>query len=419
MGLKEAFQGVLLENRYRLTNYLAEGGFGAVFRADQEVLGHFVRRVAVKITKATGITMTQAGEILADAMILARVIDEIQDSAAKVFLVRIYDMGVLAEHQRRGFIVMEYIQGMSLATKLEHFKRLPKDTCLRYIRQICTGLAAMHNLEQPVIHRDLKPDNVLLTDSDEVRIVDFGLAARIERMHGYVEGAAGTEGYMSPETSVRSESSCASDVYSVGVMMYEMLTGVHPFKHLIPPPRLNEEQERQWIFEEKSRNNPPQPSRLNNTVDEGLDSVVMRCLKFNDYERYPNAAELLKALDKKGPEPPQKRLLAEGAELMQQKQWIQATGKFRKALEIQPQLKDETQFKLHYRLALALLEQRIWTDAIEQIRKAEDLDTIKCFLTTKKQRAEFYRAIAETCERNGHVVMARKYRNLEKQELSG
>lgn len=418
MGLKETFEGKTLENRYRLTKYLAEGGFGAVFAADQEVLGHHVRQVAVKITKATGITAAQAGEILADAIILARVIDEIQDSQAKRFLVRVYDMGVLKGYERRGFIVMEFVSGISLATKMKRFKRMPEDMCLHYIRQICIGLAAMHNLEQPVIHRDLKPDNVLLTKADEVRIVDFGLAARIERIRGYVEGTAGTEGYMAPETSIRAESSCASDVYSIGVMMYEMLTDVHPFKHLIPPPRLSEEERRRWIFEHKRVNSPPPPSRYNNTISKKLDDITMRCIKFSDYERYPNATELLKAIEQpKEDDSQRKHLLAKGLEFEQKQQWAQAEGAFYTALKIHPQPDDEVQFKLQYHLALVLLEQRSWSQAIKHIRKAKHLNEVKCFLTTRKQRAEFYHGIADACERNGNTLMAREYWNLRDREM--
>jgi serine/threonine-protein kinase len=417
---KQRFEAVFLENRYRFTRYLAEGGFGAVFAANQEVMGHYVRQVAVKITKATSITPEQAGDILADAIILARVIDEIQGSEAKRFLVRVYDMGVLKNFEQRGFIVMEFVAGRSLQDMMRVYPRMPKDMCLRYIRQICTGLSAMHNLEQPVIHRDLKPDNILLTKSDEVRIVDFGLAARIERLYGYVPGAAGTEGYMSPETSIRSESNCASDVYSLGVMMYEMLTGEHPFKHLVAPPRLSEEEKRQWLFKEKERNIPKAPSALNNTVGD-LDGVILRCLRFKDYERYPNATELLKALDPLAGNDKvseRERLFAAGLESYERKQWLPAEQAFRKALDLQPQPDDELQFKSRYHLALILLEQKNEPFAIEQIRKAEDLNDVKCFLTTRQERAKFYGRIAEICERNQSYLMARKYRNSEQKELS-
>lgn len=417
---KERFEAAFLENRYRLTRYLAEGGFGAVFAANQEVMGHYVRQVAIKITKTTLITPEQAGDILADAIILARVIDEIQGSEAKRFLVRVYDMGVLKNFDQRGFIVMEFVAGRSLQDMMRVYPRMPKDMCLRYIRQICTGLSAMHNLEQPVIHRDLKPDNILLTKADEVRIVDFGLAARIERLYGYVAGAAGTEGYMSPETSIRGESNCASDVYSLGVMMYEMLTGEHPFKHLVPPPRLSEEEKRQWLFREKERNIPKAPSALNNTVGD-LDGVILRCLRFRDYERYPNATELLKALDplaSNAKVSERERLFAEGVEAYERKQWLPAEQAFRKALELQPQPDDELQFKSRYHLALSLLEQQNEPPAIEQIHKAEDLNDEKCFLTTRQDRAKFYGRIAEICERNQSYLMARKYRNSEQKELS-
>ena len=415
---KDSFEGAYIENRYRLNKYLGEGGFGAVFLASQEVLGHKIRQVAIKITKTTEITASQAGDILKEAIILARVLDEIQDNEAKRYLVRIYDMGVLEQRMRRGFIVMEFVPGMSLRTKMEHFKRMPIDMCLRYTQQMCTSLAALHNLEEPVIHRDLKPDNVQLTMNDEVRILDFGLAARVERAFGYVEGAAGTEGYMSPETSIRQESSCASDVYSIGVMMYEMLTGNHPFAHLLPPPRYNEEQRREWIYREKERNVPKPPSALNNTVG-NLDAVIMRCLEFKDYERYQNAAELLRDISNPTDtvsKPEREQLLEKGLQHEAYKRWAAAEKCYRSALSILPWLNDKVQFDLHHHLALVCIEQKKFPDAIGQIRQAEDLNEKKLFMTTKKQRAEFYGSIANACDRAQNEPMALKYRNLEKKE---
>jgi eukaryotic-like serine/threonine-protein kinase len=411
VDLRNIFQGALVADRYRVTQFLGEGGFGAVFLAHHEVLGHHVRRVALKITKATGITAAQAGEVLGDAIMLARVIDEIEDGAAKRHLVRVYDMGVLKEHEHRGFIVMEYVSGSSLAEQMRLYQRLPEPTVVRYARQICTGLAAMHRLSPPVIHRDLKPDNVLLTHSDEVRIVDFGLAARIERACGYVEGAAGTDGYMAPETSILKVSNCASDVYSVGIMLYEMLTGVHPFAHLVPPPRLAEAQKREWICQQKQHNLPAPPSHRNNTIGPWLDRIVMRCLQYTEFQRYPSAAELLFDLARGsgGGDSTRERLCAEGRAAAEAQRWAEAETAFAKALALQPQRTDELMFRITYELALTLLELRKWAPAIERIRAAEDLDDLKHFLTSKRERAGFYAAIAEVCARQGNPLMAHKY----------
>lgn len=423
MDFSAVFEGVLLENRYRIDEYLAEGGFGAVFRAEQQVLGIPMRRVAVKITKATNITAAATKEILADAIILAQVMDEISDSDSRRYLVPIYDVGILpAEFDRRAFIVMEFVSGKPLRTKIERYKRMSQETCLRYIRQICLGLTALHNLPSPVVHRDLKPENVLLTKTDEVRIVDFGLAARIERELGYVAGAAGTEGYMSPETSIRLQSSCASDVYSLGVMMYEMLSGGHPFAHLIPPPNYAESAVREWLFREKERNAPQSLRAVNNTVEPWLNDVVMKCLEFRDYQRYQTAGQLLAALDSPrdagdGGLDVREGLLTRGKTLCAAQQWEAAETALAQGVRVLPLQQDKTQFELHYQLALALLEQNKQPDAVEQIRKAEDLNDTKCFLTTKRELAEFYRGIAEACEHRNIVYMAVKYRNLEKKTM--
>lgn len=419
MTLREFFQGKIIENRYWLNRYIAEGSFGAVFLGEQRILGQYVRRVAVKITKATNITEGDARDIFADAIILAGVIDEIQDSDAKRYLVRVYDMGILEDYNRRGFIVMEYIDGSSLKERMGGFgdrlNRMPESMALRYIKQICTGLAAMHELRDPVIHRDLKPDNILLTKVDEVRIVDFGLAAKAR---GRVPGVAGTAAYMAPETMFYGESHCASDVYSVGVIFYEMVTGIHPFNHLVPPAHLSGKRRDEWLFREKQRNRPRLPSDHNNTISANIEEVILRCLKFEPRERYQNARELLKEFSGDEEDSHQQELYDRGMKAKESGQWAQAEESFRDVLNIHPLPEDQLQFDARRNLVIAIIEQKHWNNAIEEIRQMERLLKKRPdFCKSKKKRAELWTEIANAYQRNGHVLLSRKYNNMSKMEI--
>ncbi|MCC6975810.1 MAG: serine/threonine protein kinase [Anaerolineae bacterium] len=421
VNLQRAYEGAFIENRYRLVQYLAEGGFGAVFRAEQQILGQVVRQVAVKIAKQAVFSAAQLLEILKEAMILAQVIDEIEDSQAKRFLVRVYDLGMLQGRDQRAFIVMEFVTGKSLQKKLEDYRIMPQPMCLKYARQLCIGLSALHQLERPVIHRDLKPDNVLLTAGDEVRIVDFGLAARLEQAVGFVRGVAGTPHYIAPEVLVREESGPASDIYSIGVMLYQLLTGVHPFEKLMPPPEYHEAQARQWVLEQKRRNTPLPPAALNPTVEPRLNEIVMTCLRFQDGDRFPNARALLDAIEsvpEVEPEPRDK-LLAQGRETSESGRWKDAEQILRKGAELRPQMEDRTQFDLCFRWGVALLMLRDYSKATEVIHWAEAINARKHHLETRRDRAAFYGTLADAAKQSGGGMIERQFRERQKQELGG
>lgn len=228
------FEGKMLQDKYLLESYIAGGNFGAVYKSQQHFLGIPIRRVAVKLSKHTNINLEKSREIFADLFALAEAMDEIMDVEAKKYLPQIYDAGILKEDGRM-FVVMEFVQGTDLAEQFNSLKIIPSNLLLKWVYQICTALAGLHAMVPPCIHRDLKPDNILLGVDKNVRVVDFGLAARLLNK-GFVPGVAGAVTYMAPETT-RGESTPASDVYCLGVIMYQGLTGHLPFEHLIPPYR--------------------------------------------------------------------------------------------------------------------------------------------------------------------------------------
>lgn len=292
----QSLLGKTIHDRYVLHELLGEGNFGAVFKGSQLFLGTPVRTVALKVCKHINMDIPTATTIFAEAFLLARALQEMTDPQARQHLVHLYDMGILPEEDNRGFIVMEYIRGTTLAAQFASFGRIPATLVVQWILQICRALQGLHELIPPILHRDLKPDNILIGLDHVLRVVDFGLAARLMDC-GFTEGVTGALSYMAPETMM-GESIPASDVFSIGIMLYEGLTSKHPFAHLISALDPFKPVTREWLYKQMHSYHPPAPSSLNNTVPAALDMVVLRCLEFYPNRRYYNAGALLQALTK-------------------------------------------------------------------------------------------------------------------------
>jgi hypothetical protein len=292
---EEHLLGLLLAGKYQLVEVQASGAFGTVFKAEQYFCDRLVRTVAVKVSRQTGLTRENAPLLFGDALVLARILAG-ADNEGKQHLVPVHDMGLLAEHEGRGYLVMEYVDGQSLLAHLRAAGRVGFASGLRYLNEICRGLALVHG--QGAVHRDLKPDNVLLDRRGRVRLIDFGLAAFADRGLGFVPGSMGTFTYMAPETLL-GEATPASDVYGVGLLAYELFTGGGP--HLTAP----------WSSDESAahaRDNQrvkrglrfPLPSRFHNEIrfdHRWLDAVILRCLEPDPGRRFRDAGHLLRALE--------------------------------------------------------------------------------------------------------------------------
>ncbi|WP_067489646.1 serine/threonine-protein kinase [Actinomadura hibisca] len=290
-----ALRGRTLGGRYELGELLGEGGFGAVFRSDQRLLGAPVRRVAVKVSRRTGLTEQTVRELFGDALLLAEAMDDMTDLEARAHLVHLYDAGLADDLGGRGYLVMEYVQGTTLQAQFAQYRRgVPARLMTAWAKQIAVALRGLHSLVPPLLHRDLKPDNVLLGLDKRVRVVDFGLAARMLSA-GHVEGVAGTVSYMAPETA-QGASVRASDLYSLGLLVYQGLTGRHPFGHLHPPDGMPTALHSQWTYHARADCRVDPPSLLNNTVPAALDDLVLRCLAHDPQDRFRTADELLEAI---------------------------------------------------------------------------------------------------------------------------
>jgi serine/threonine protein kinase len=271
---------VLAGGRYTVERTLGGGGMAVVYLARDRELD---RPVAVKIL---------AGHVLGDTAFRERFVREARMAArlSHPNVVSIYDTG---EEDGRPFIVMEYVEGETLADVRSRAGRLPPAEVIELALQICGGLEHAH--EAGLVHRDVKPQNLLLRGMDgAVKIADFGIARSAEATQLTQAGTVlGTAAYLAPEQATGGEVSPATDIYSLGAVLYELLTGQPPyrFESLV---ELAFKQQEQAVV--PVREHAPE-------VPEPLEDVVMRCLARNPAYRPESAGALARDLAAASPEP--------------------------------------------------------------------------------------------------------------------
>ncbi|WP_415852482.1 serine/threonine-protein kinase, partial [Streptomyces albus] len=276
-------QSALIHDRYRLLDLIGRGGMGEVWRARDESLG---RRVAVKCLKPPA----QRGDTAFLRVVRerfrreARVAASLQHRGVTV----VHDFG---DHEGLLYLVMELLEGRNLSQLLEDGERrpLPVADLLDVAEQVAAALAYTH--DQGVVHRDLKPANVMRTDDGTVKICDFGIA-RLAHDIGFTAKltgtniAMGTPHYMSPEQIAGSNVDHRSDLYSFGCVLYELATGVPPFKGGDA-----------WSVLVGHRDTPPEPPRSHRPeLPVGLEEIILRLLAKEPEERPDDAAELIDGL---------------------------------------------------------------------------------------------------------------------------
>jgi serine/threonine-protein kinase len=257
--------GTLLAGRYRIISRLGQGGMGEVYRADDEKLG---QPVALKFLPRRLQGNQRALELFLEEVRLAR-------RVAHPNVCRVFDLG---EHEGLQFITMEYVDGEDLGRLLRRIGRAPRDKAVQIGWQLCAGLAAIH--DQRILHRDLKPANVMLDGRGRVRITDFGVAGRIEDSRP--GSICGTPEYMAPEQLAGKGATLQSDLYSLGLLLYEIFTGRRVFAS--SEDRLQESKA------------PPDPDKLVQGLDPKIGSAIRRCLEPDPRQRPESAAAVLVAL---------------------------------------------------------------------------------------------------------------------------
>jgi hypothetical protein len=259
--------GAIIAGRYRLVTMLGRGGMGEVYRADDLTLD---QAVALKFLPES---VTAGDERLNQFHNELRIARRVSHKN----VCRLYDLG---EAGGRRFLTMEYVDGEDLSSLLRRIGRLPQGKAVEIARQLCAGVAAAH--ESGVLHRDLKPANLMLDAQGNVRITDFGIATAGEDQHAL----AGTPHYMAPEQFEGRPASVASDVYAIGLVLYEVFTG----RRAIDSPTLAHLQD----FHKTGT--IPTPSALIGDLDPAIDRLILRCLSKDPARRPPSALAVAAAL---------------------------------------------------------------------------------------------------------------------------
>jgi hypothetical protein len=262
--------GQMLAQRYRVVALAGRGGMGEVYRADDLRLGQVV---AIKFLPQ---------ELSEDAAALARFHSEVRIArqVSHPNVCRVFDIG---DVDGIPFLSMEYVDGEDLASVVRRLGRLSQDKASEVARQICAGLAAAH--DRGVIHRDLKPANVMLDGAGKVRIMDFGLAGIAATIHG-AEIRAGTPAYMAPEQLSGKEVTVKSDIYSLGLILYEITTGKRAFEASTIPE----------LIRLRDEGKITGPSTLVRDIDPLLERVILRCLEKDPSQRPASALQVAAAL---------------------------------------------------------------------------------------------------------------------------
>lgn len=274
--------GQTVRDTYEVERFLGQGAFAEVYRVKHQFLG----RQAMKVFKRVGITQDETVEMLGEAILLTRI--------GHPNIVRVFDANVFDSPRGRcGYFTMENIPGGSL-DKFWHSHGtalVPIETTIDLMKQICRGLLVAHSESPPIIHRDIKPQNILVgyeADGLRARISDFGLAKSVNPLT-LLATAAGTLVFKPPEAFAFAKGdSCAGDIWGIGTTLYLLLTDQLPFK--IDP-------ELGWSKKQISEPQIVPPGKFNFDVDEILEGIVLKCLKKHPADRFQNARELLDALE--------------------------------------------------------------------------------------------------------------------------
>ncbi len=261
--------GRLILGRYRIIALLGKGGMGEVYRADDLTLG---QGVAMKFLPEEATRDEGMRERFRNEVRTARRISHPN-------VCRVYDVG---DVDGQTFFTMEYVDGEDLGSLLRRIGRLPQDKAVEIARQLCAGLAAAH--AKGVLHRDLKPANIMLDGRGQAVIMDFGLAGVADDIRG-PEVRSGTPAYMSPEQLSGTEVTMLSDIYALGLVLYEVFTGKRAFAEKLA-----------GALHGHDDRTPSRPTSVVKDLDPIVEKVILRCLEVQPSSRPSNALAVAAAL---------------------------------------------------------------------------------------------------------------------------
>ncbi len=271
---EELTRGTVFASRYEIIEELGKGGMGRVYRVEDKKIKE---EVALKLIRP---------EVASDKKTIERFSNELK-MARKIAhrnVCRMYDLG---EEKGTHYITMEYVPGEDLKSFIRRAGLLNTGKTIFIGKQVCEGLAEAHRLG--VVHRDLKPSNIMIDREGNARIMDFGIARSLEAKG--ITGAGvmiGTPEYMSPEQVEAKETDQRADIYSLGVILYEMVTGRVPFEGDTPLS----------VAVKQKTENPEDPRKLNSQIPQNLSRVILRCMEKDKENRYQSTGEVHSELDK-------------------------------------------------------------------------------------------------------------------------
>lgn len=274
MPMQELTPGSTFAGRYQIIEELGRGGMGRVYKVfDKDI----EEKVALKLLNP---------DIASDEKTIKRFRNELK-FARKITHVNVCRMYDLNEEKGVPFITMEYVPGEDLKTTIRRMEQLTVGKAISIAKQVCEGLAEAHRLG--VVHRDLKPQNIMIDSQGNAHIMDFGIARQAEARGMTVEGMIiGTPEYMSPEQVEGKEADQRSDIYSLGMIIYEMLTGRVPF----------EGDTALSIALKHKTEIPREPREFNTQIPVDLNQMILKCIEKDREKRYKSANELLSELIK-------------------------------------------------------------------------------------------------------------------------
>ena len=263
--------GRLVDGRYQVRSRIARGGMATVYLATDLRLE---RRVAIKVMH---------GHLADDNTFKTRFVQEARSAArlAHPNVVNVFDQGQDAD---MAYLVMEYLPGITLRDLLKDYKRLTPEQTVDILDAVLSGLAAAH--KAGIVHRDLKPENVLLADDGRIKLGDFGLARAASANTATGQALLGTIAYLSPELVTRGVADARSDIYALGIMTYEMLTGEQPYVGEAP----------MQIAYQHANDSVPAPSTRNPSVPPELDELVLWATTRDPDQRPADARTMLERL---------------------------------------------------------------------------------------------------------------------------
>ena len=264
--------GILFAHRYRIIDQVGKGGMGRVYKVLDTQINE---NIALKLIRPEIATEEKVIERFRNELIIARKITHKN-------ICRLFDIN---EEAGTPFITMEYVSGEDLKSIIWKEGKLTEAKIISIAKKVCEGLDAAHELG--VVHRDLKPQNIMIDETGKVKIMDFGIARSVQTPGVTQAGVTiGTLEYMSPEQVEGKETDQRSDIYSFGVILYEMITGRVPFEGNTPLS----------IAYKHKHESPQDPRKINDQISEQINGLVLKCLQKDKEKRYQTAREILDEL---------------------------------------------------------------------------------------------------------------------------